>query len=246
MNLSVYFTPLGVTDQTIAGSPVVVVDVLRTTTTIVSALANGARAILPVASAEEALRLAQNLEHPDLLLAGERGSKRIDGFALGNSPLEMTEDVVAGKTLVMATTNGTPALVAAGSGAPVLIGAVTNFTAVAARARAELDLCGKLTILCSGREGMFALEDAYCAGRIAQVLVPGRDRRGVELNDGAIAALQLVRRYGDRWKRGVGASAAARDLKQAGFKPDLEFATGADTHSVVPVYRDRHVTVTES
>ena len=135
MKLSIYFTPLGVTDQAIAGRPVVVIDVLRTTTTIVAALANGARAILPAVSTEEALRLAQNLERDDVLLVGERGSKRVDGFALGNSPLEMTADAVSGKTLVMATTNGTPALVAAEGGDPILIAAVTNFSAVAARAR---------------------------------------------------------------------------------------------------------------
>ena len=88
MKLSIYFTPLGVTDQAIAGRPVVVIDVLRTTTTIVAALANGARAILPAVSTEEALRLAQNLERDDVLLVGERGSNRVDGFALGNSPLD--------------------------------------------------------------------------------------------------------------------------------------------------------------
>ncbi len=243
MKLSIYFTPLGVTDQAIAGRPVVVIDVLRTTTSMVAALANGARAILPAASTEEALRLAQNLERDDILLVGERGSNRVEGFALGNSPLEMTAEAVSGKTLVMATTNGTPALVAAEGGDPVLIAAVTNFSAVAARARKEFDRCGELSMLCSGREGMFALEDAYCAGRIAQLLVPGRDRRGAELNDGAIAALQLVRRYGEKWKRGVGASAAARNLKKLGFKDDLSLATGADTHDIVPIYSNRHVTV---
>lgn len=243
MKLTVYFTPLGVTPNGIAGKPVLVIDVLRTTTTIVAALQHGARAVFPAATAEEALRVAGNLERDAVLLAGERRMERIEGFALGNSPLEMTPDAVADKTIVMATTNGTPAVVVAETGKPVIIGAITNFSAAVERARAVFEEAGEIAILCSGRERMFALEDAYVAGRFAHALIPGKQRRSADLNDATIAALELVRRYGDKWKNAISASAAARDLKAAGFRPDVTAATDADSASIVPEYAERLVTL---
>lgn len=246
MKLSVYFTPLGITNQAVAGIPVVVLDVLRATSSIVAAMANGARAVVPAATADEALRLAKNLERDDVLLAGERGGIRIEGFDLGNSPLEMTPEVVSDKTLVMATTNGTGALVAAEPGRPVLVVAITNFSAAVARARDELHGSGELTILCSGKERMFALEDAYVAGRVVKALLPNNKRKDVELNDAAIAALELVRRYGDRWKRAVLASAAARDLKKIGYRNDVEAVTEVDAYDIVPEYSERIIRLPSS
>jgi 2-phosphosulfolactate phosphatase len=243
MKLSVFFTPLGVTNADIAGRPVIVVDLLRATTTIVAALANGARAVVPAEATDEAIRIAQNLERQGVLLAGERGGERVSGFALGNSPDEMTPAVVAGKTVVMSTTNGTPAIRAAEDGSPVLIGAATNYGAVVARARDLLGHAGALSILCAGRERGFALEDAYAAGRFTLALIPPGERRRVELNDAAIAALELIKRYGDKWKRAVSASAAAQDLIRKGFRADVLAATDCDRYHVVPVYADRQVTL---
>jgi 2-phosphosulfolactate phosphatase len=243
VKLTVFFTPLGMGSQLVTGKPVVVIDVLRSTTAIVAALANGARAVVPAASGDDALRLAQNLERGNVLLAGERGSLRIEGFALGNSPLEMSREAVAGKTIVMSTTNGTPAMLAAESGSPVLIAAITNFSAVVARARDEFENRGEIVILCSGRRGMFSLDDAYVAGRFAAELIPGRERRKAELNDAAIATFQLARYYGEKWRRAVLSSAAARDLKQLGFKKDIDAATEVDSHTVVPVYSERLITI---
>ena len=245
MKLTVYFTALGLKPHDIADRPILVIDVLRTTTSIVAAMAGEARAIVPVETAEEGLRLAQNLEKDSVLLCGERRMERIPGFALGNSPREMTAEAVAGKTLVMATTNGTPAIVAAEPAAPVLIGAVTNFSAAVEAARQAFAASGEISILCAGRERQFALEDAYLAGRFAQALIPGPQRRSAALNDAAIAALELVRRYGDKWKRAISASTAAHDLKAAGFRADLIAATEADAHPIVPRYADRRVTLTE-
>ncbi|MBI4421315.1 MAG: 2-phosphosulfolactate phosphatase [Gemmatimonadetes bacterium] len=246
MKLSVYFTPVGLPPAAIAGKPVIVVDILRATTSIVAAIASGARAVVPAASGEEALRIAQNLEKDGRLLAGERGCVRIPGFDLGNSPLEMTPEVVARKTVVLATTNGTPALLAADAGRPVIVGAVTNFTAAAAAARAavaELEE-EELSIVCAGREKLFALEDAYAAGRFAQAVLARKSRakRSLELNDGAMAAIELVRRYGTKWKLAVTASAAARELQRLKFKADVQAATETDQYDVVPVYADRRIT----
>lgn len=243
MKLSVYFTPLAVTPPVVAGKPVLVIDILRATTTMVTALANGARAILPAETADDAMRMAQNLKSDDLLLAGERNLARIDGFTLGNSPLEMTAEVVAGKQLIMTTTNGSVALAAVGLGNPVLIAAALNFTAVAQAANEAFEDADEIVIVCAGREGMFALEDAYAAGRFVQSLIAGRGRNAVALSDGAIAARELVRRYGDKWRRAISASAAARTLKLAKLKADVDAATESDKYDIVPRYADKLVKV---
>ena len=243
MKLSVYFTPLAVAPPVVTGKPVLVIDILRATTTMVTALANGARAILSAETADEAMRMAQNLKSDDLLLAGERNLERIDGFTLGISPLEMTSEVVAGKQLIMMTTNGSVALAAVGLGNPVLIAAALNFTAVAQAANEAFEDAGEIVIVCAGREGMFALEDAYAAGRFVQSLITGRGRGAVALSDGAIAARELVRRYGDKWRRAISASAAARTLKRAKLKADVDAATESDKYDIVPRYADKLVKV---
>jgi 2-phosphosulfolactate phosphatase len=245
MKLAVHFTPYGVNAAATAGKPVLVIDVLRATTTMIAALANGAKAIIPAASADDALKLAQNLERGHVLLAGERRAERIEGFALGNSPLEMTPEAVGGKTLVMTTTNGVQALLAANDARPVLIAAAVNFSAAATVARRALEQAGELTILCAGREKTFGLEDAYAAGRFVEAIVPGKLRRAVEFNDAVIAARELVRKFGDDWKKAVTASAHARYLKERGFSRDVAFAVEVDTYQVVPVYADRRVTIPE-
>ena len=245
MKLSVYFTPLGLAPAAVSGKPVIVLDILRATTTIVAALANGARAVLPTASSDEALTVAQNIDRKDRLLTGERRCVRIEGFDLGNSPLEMTADVVAGKTLIVATTNGTPALVAADAGRPVIVGAITNFSAATRVAREAAEQHDELSIICSGKEKFFALEDAYVAGRYAMAMLAGRSRakNAHQLNDGALAAIALVRHYGTDWKKPVMESAAARDLLALKFRADVLAAVEVDRYDVVPVYRDRRVTM---
>jgi len=239
MRIDVHFTPGGLTAGELTGRGVIVLDVLRATTTVITAIANGARAVIPAASSEEAVRLASNLERDGVLLAGERRSLKIEGFALGNSPLEMTPEVVGGKTIVLATTNGTPALVAAQGGDPVLVGAVANFTALTRRAREVLLERGELVIICAGREREFALEDAYTAGRIIKALKRGRG--GMELNDAATATLAIVRSF-ESWADAFAGTAAARQLVDAQLDDDIAFAAKQDRFDLVPQYAERRIT----
>lgn len=246
MKLDVYFDPVGVNAAEVQGKTVVVLDVLRATTTIAVALYHGARAVLPAASTEEALRLAQNLERDDVVLAGERKSQRIPGFALGNSPLEFTADAVRGKTVVMTTTNGTPALIAAQGAREVVVGAAVNFAAVVERCREALAKTGELVLLCAGRERQFALEDAFAAGRLCKVLLPQGGLRSVTVNDGALAALELARHYGERWLRAFRASSHGQELAAIGFREDVKVCAAEDTHPILPLYADRRITAHRS
>ncbi len=133
MKLDVVFTPTGLTAADIQGRTVFVIDILRATTVMCAALAHGAKALIPVASTEEALRLAQTIGSDDVLLAGERNCLRIPGFQLGNSPLEMREPVVRGKTLIVTTSNGTKALLACQGAASVFPAAAANLSLAAER-----------------------------------------------------------------------------------------------------------------
>lgn len=239
MKIDVYFTPLGLNPGDLTGRGVVVIDVLRATTTVIAALAHGAKEVIPAASAEEAVRLAANLEKNGVLLAGERKSLKIDGFALGNSPREMTREAVGGKTIVLATTNGTAAIVMAGGGNPVLVGAPANFKALAARAREVLTQQGELVILCAGREKRFAAEDAYTAGRLLKTVKRGL--KPVALSDAATAALALTAAYAS-WTDALERSEAAHALAEADLGADVRFAARADRFNVVPSYADRRIT----
>jgi 2-phosphosulfolactate phosphatase len=229
-------TPAELPPGELDGRTVVVIDVLRATSSIVEALASGARSIYPVASVEDALRLAQALGRDDVLLCGERKCLPIDGFDLGNSPREFTPEKVSSKTLVMSTTNGTAAVSTAAAADRVLIASFLNIGAVAEElARSDQPPI----ILCAGRERQFALEDAVCAGELVRRLLEDGAHDWV-LNDGALAARELTRRFGVDAEM-FAITAAGQLIVDAGLGEDLAFCARHDRHSVVPVLRDRHL-----
>jgi 2-phosphosulfolactate phosphatase len=242
MKLDVAFSPQGLSPVDVQGRVVFVIDILRATTTMCAALHNGAKALIPVASTEEALRLAQTIGSTDVLLAGEQNCVRIPGFALGNSPLEMAEGVVRGKTIIVTTTNGTRALLAAQGAVAVYAVAAANLSVAGERARESLQRKRDVLIVCAGREGAFGLDDAYCAGRLTVAALESyRPRKG--LNDAAIAGLDLVRRYGDDWTRPLRRSGAGRELLRLGFERDVTEAGRLDAYPVLPHFHERRVTI---
>ena len=231
MRAEVRFTIPELEPSDLAGVTAVVVDVIRATTTMITALGNGARSVLPVASTEDALRLAQSLGRDDTLLCGERKGLRIEGFDLGNSPLEFTRPVVEDKRLVMTTTNGTRAFVAAEGADTVIALAFINLEAVA-DAVAEAD---RLLVLCAGRQDAFALEDAVCAGWLLKVL----EGRGValDMNDGARAAMELCNRF-EVNEAFLDSTSTGQVLVEAGLGLDLVWCVQRDGMPVVPVLKD--------
>jgi 2-phosphosulfolactate phosphatase len=238
MRLDVHLTPGEIVPADLADRTVVIIDTLRASSSIVQALSEGAKAIYPVASIEEALRLANTFGRDEVLLCGERRCLPIEGFDLGNSPREFVRDRIGGKTLVMTTTNGTAAIAAATGASRILIGAPLNLGAVVA----ELARTGaEPVLLCAGRERRFAIEDATTAGLIAQRLM---DTAPIEwtLNDGAVAALALAREFGVS-ARFFATTAGGRSIVEAGLVEDLEFCARIDLHDLLPVLRERHITL---
>jgi 2-phosphosulfolactate phosphatase len=238
LRIDVYFTP-GELRRPLNGRAAAVVDVLRATSTIVEALANGARSVFPAASLEDAVRLAQTLGRKEVLLCGERRARRIEGFDLGNSPLEFTSEAVSDKLVVMTTTNGTPALIAGSTSDRCLVASFLNLRAVADEL-VQLDT--PIAILCAGREGRFSLDDALCAGALIREL---RSRRVEQnrMNDAALAAAALEKRYRGHLASVVAHTRAARQIVDAGHADDIAYCMTEDRHTVVPVMSDRQVTL---
>jgi 2-phosphosulfolactate phosphatase len=241
VRIDVVFGEASLLAEQVKGRVVAVIDVLRASSTIAAALTNGARAVIPFESSEEVVTRAKAFERSDVRLAGERKMKAIPGFDFGNSPLEFTREAVEGKTVLMTTTNGTPAITAAAQGArDVVVASYVNYTPVLTMLRAALRGGTDITLVCAGSERRFALEDAGCAGRYAYNV--SKRLAGVELNDAAQACMLIDRKFGDQVQRLFDASEHGRALREAGFGDDLAACAAVDSYPVIPLYSDRQIT----
>jgi len=219
--------------EVVRGAHVAVVDVLRASSTIAVALAHGAAGVIPVAEPGDAIALGHRLGRERVLFCGERNALRIEGFDLDNSPASFTAEAVAGKTLIMTTTNGTRALRAVATAASVRTAGLVNRTAVAdALARED----GAIAIVCAGEADGFALEDALGAGALVDTLLTLIG--DVELKDGARAAALLYRCVAERLAEAVASADHAQMLARNGFAADVTRCAALDTLTVVPTLHD--------
>lgn len=236
MHLDVVFLPSSL--GTLAGRTGVVIDVLRATTSIATALGNGCPEILPVESPEEAMELARNFGRGTHLVGGERKGYKVEGFDLGNSPLEYSQAAVGGRKVILSTTNGTVTTkrVAAQQAKPVLLAAFLNLPAVVRRL---LEAGNPATLVCAGREDRFALEDALCAGGIAAEVLKHAGWQGT---DSARAAVALWEKTGGpRLAKTMAATEHGAYLASIGFAEDVAVAAQVGTLDLVPVYRDGRI-----
>ena len=240
MRIDVVFGLQLLTPQDTQGRVVAVIDVLRASTTIAVAVSNGAKAVIPSESPDDAVTRAKHLERGAFLLAGERRMLKMDGFDLGNSPLEHTREAVEGKTVLFTTTNGTRALLAVQGARDVVVASYVNLTAVGAMLRSALRGGADITILCAGQDRQFALEDAGCAGRYVNAIT--KRMSGAQLNDAALAATLIDKKYGDNVMRLFSSAAHGRALAAAGFEDDLAACAAVDSYPVIPIYQDRQIT----
>jgi 2-phosphosulfolactate phosphatase len=192
----------------------IVVDVLRATSTIAQALASGYRRVLCCAEIEEARALREEI--PDSLVGGERKAVRIAGFDVGASPREFLEP--RAETLILSTTNGTRAILETAKRCEdVLLGSLLNLTAVAGAVEGR-----DAVVVCAGFQGAFAIDDAYCAGRIVQLL-------DHERTDAAVAAATLARAFPTAL-----AGLNARTYGPPGLEEDIVFCAQENALAVVP------------
>jgi len=237
VRVHVAFTPAEVSGDRLQSCAVAVIDVFRAATTVATAIANGARLIIPVLTLEEARDRAARFATGEVLIGGERGGEPISGFDLDNSPLAYTPQRVMGKVVVFTTSNGTRALVAASRASA---GAVCAFVNVGEVARWALAQGRDFAVICAGRSGDLSLEDTVCAGmlldRIAELGAP------LDESDAARAARILSASYRGRLERLSDDSTWARHLARTGRAADLAACLQVGTLSVVPVMRDGTIT----
>ena len=222
----------------LTGRVVVVIDVLRATSSVVEALVNGAQGVYPAPSTEEAIKLASSLGREDTILCGEVRGFKVEGFDLGNSPREFSAEVVAGKRLVMSTTNGTRAFFLVEDAVRVLICSFMNLSAVAAVAM-EAD---SLIIVCAGMEGLFSLDDAVCAGALVQRIRAAAD---VELNDAAMGAVEMALTFRIN-THFLASTWTGKRLVEIGLSEDLEICAEIDCYSAVPEMENRVIQLRSS
>lgn len=227
MKVWVYHTP----EQVPAGELpdwAVVVDVLRATTTMAVALAAGATAVQVFADLGELMRVSEPWPAAQRLRVGERGGKVVDGFDLGNSPLDCTPERVKGRRLFMSTTNGTRALMRVQAVPQVLTCALVNRQAVVERIKQQRP--DRVWVLGSGWEGSFSLEDTFCAG----ALLAGLGHLATAANDEAVAALALYEQWQDHTLELLQRASHGQRLLGLGQGADLRFCAQLDCLTTVP------------
>ncbi len=231
MKINVILTPASVDELYFTGKTVVVIDVLRATSTIVAALMNGAKEFIPVGSVEFAMKASASMFGGQTLLAGERNTKKIDGFNLGNSPLEYNSETIAGKSVVLFTTNGSKAIVKTKFSGSTLICSFLNLSAVSNHL---IDLNVDFEILCSGRNGFFSLEDTVCAGKlISEITSVITD---AELTDSSLASISIAKSSGKNMKKLLQSTDHGKILIENGFSEDLIFCSKMNITDIIPVF----------
>ncbi|MDG1894448.1 MAG: 2-phosphosulfolactate phosphatase [Fuerstiella sp.] len=229
--ISVHPLPALFEPSDVAGGIAVVVDILRASTTITRAVANGVDCVIPCGTVEEAVDVRNELPPGTCLLGGERGGVRIDGFDLSNSPADYAPSVVRGMSIGFTTTNGTRALIRSEKADDVLIGAFVNLSVVAERLRnSELPV----HIVCAGTNGQITGEDVLYAGALVEQLV-GSTAEGFEMTDSAQLAINHWRQESgdgssDALEAALRRSRGGRNLIELGY--DCDIATAAKTDSV--------------
>jgi len=242
MRVQLYLTSGPLHKVEFENKTVVVVDVLRSSTSICTMLKAGAKGVIPTAGPGEAGEMWSKLGQENTVLAGEREGTRIENFQLGNSPLEFSRETVGGKNVVLCTTNGTGIFARVAKAGLIIAGGLVNVsTAAAAVAEAGNDTI----IVCAGHEGGFSIEDTLCGGMLISLLKYSH-RCQLDLNDAASLALLFYEANRSNLKEAIGRGEHGRFLTEIGFGRDVEISAEVDSRPVLPVMRDGRLVKVEN
>lgn len=212
----------------------IVIDVLRATSTIATALSAGATSVVPA----ETVMDAKALQRPGDLLGGERFCRRIAGFHLGNSPAEYSADAVKGRRVILTTTNGTRAIHKSTRAEHVLTASLLNAEACA---KLALELRRDIVIMCAGSHDEFAIEDGLCAGMLLRHLRILDAGNGIETDDFGTAMESLYNDRQHQIEELLMSSASGKRLIKLGQKQDIECCAKTNTLREVPYLSGDHL-----
>ncbi|OJJ23511.1 2-phosphosulfolactate phosphatase [marine bacterium AO1-C] len=224
--LEVCFTPDLLTYYPPEGKVVVVIDIFRATTTMVTALANGIKDITPVATLEE----CKALQNKGYLAAAEREGKMPEGFDLGNSPLSHKEQDFSGRQLAMTTSNGTLAITKSKTADQIVIGAFINISAVIKHLQNQSQ---DILLLCAGWKGRVNMEDSLFAGAVAYRLA----KEVTIANDAAVMAMHLYQTHQADMEGFLKDGLHYHRLQRLGRAQDIEFCLKEDVYDLLPIYQ---------
>jgi 2-phosphosulfolactate phosphatase len=241
MRIDIQLLPYPPDPGLLSNRSVVVIDVLRATSVVVHALSRGALEIIPVETVEDAFRKTKAFSPGTVLTGGERQSRKIEGFDLGNSPREYLPEVVRGKRIILTTTNGTRAFHFVSDGKEVMAASFLNIDSTANRC---MELRNDLLIFLSGDEGRFSLEDAVCGGMLIDRIC--RKGKVFTLTDASLAAHVLFQRFEPNLLEALQSSCHGKDLVRLGLEDDLAYCAQTDLFPLVPVFRNGVIRVNEN
>ncbi|MFT5875235.1 MAG: 2-phosphosulfolactate phosphatase [Clostridium sp.] len=230
MKIDIIVSADDIKKEKIKNKTVVVIDMLRATSVITTAMNNGCKGVIPVLTVDDAAEIVRNSKE-EFMLGGERDALKIEGFHYSNSPLEYTRDTIEGKTLVMTTTNGTKAIRGCEGASNILIGAMLNAKAIVKRV---VELNKDVVIVNAGTYGEFSIDDFLCSGYIIDCVLKLVE---AELTDIAVTSHYIYKNNEDIYSFIKYASHYKR-ITELGLKADLEYCCRKDIIDIVPEYND--------
>ncbi len=228
MDILTFFTPAEMAGLDTSADVVIVIDVLRGTTTMTAAFDAGASKIIPVLDIDMAFKINQKIGIEKSLLCGAHKNENIDGFDLGSSPLEYTPDKVKGKILVFYSINTSKAVDAARNSGRVLLSCFNNIQAVIE----SVEYPSKMYLLCTGKMGRFSFEDAVCAGMFIQRFIDSYSGE-IGLNDASATSRHIYQRHRKNILKMLQQSSQGHFLTKIKSEKDLEFAARVDSVNIV-------------
>ncbi len=234
MKVDIIFTADEVSQEKTKGKICVVIDVLRATSVMITALHNGAERIFPFKDIKTIQERCENLKN--IIKCGERNALKIDGFDLGNSPLEFTKEKVFGKDIYMSTTNGTKAVENSLSAEKIIICSFLNIKSVSEKL---LEYKKDVVIVCAGTNGKFSLDDTLCAGLIIKEM---QKHTEIQMNDVLLAAVRISESH-ENIKDILKGSTHYERLLSLGFEKDMEHIFSLNKYSIVPEYKNGYISI---
>jgi 2-phosphosulfolactate phosphatase len=237
MKIDIIISADDIIESKIQNRIVVVIDMFRATSVIVTALSNGCKDVIPYLTIEEMLEHIKTFNREEYVLGGERNAVKIDGFDLSNSPLEYTEEVIKNKHILITTTNGTRTLSKSISAKRILIGAMINAKAVA---KELIKINEDLVIINAGTNGNFSMDDYICSGYIINEML--KYNENFELTDIAKTSNIIYEANQDILSY-VKEATHYLVMKSLGLDDDIEYCTKKSIVEVVPEYKDNKITL---